>query len=208
MSVGPDSVDTVPWRGDAADGVRAWLRQAGHEVDDSTPAPLTPPNDTDALGPEADAESVARRIVLDQLSRRAMSRAELVTKLRQKNVPEEIAERLLDRFAEVGLIDDEAFARAWVSHRSTGKQLGRRALAQELRNKGVSAEDIETALAQVTGEDELVAARAYAARRARSLQGLDRLTATRRLTGGLARKGHSGAVISQVVHEVVAGLGQ
>lgn len=207
MTSAADAVGPTPWRGDAADGVRAWLRQAGHEVPETAPRTRPAPRaEEDELGPDADIESVARRILLDQLSRRAMSRAELLKKMRAKNVPDEISEGLLDRFAEVKLVDDEAFARAWVEQRAGGKQLGRRALVQELRNKGVSGLDIESALSAVTADDELAAARAYAAKRARSLRGVDAVAARRRLSGGLARKGHSSAVIAQVVGEALGEL--
>src|SRR3546814_1226141 len=65
-----------------------------------------PPEGRD-LGPEPDHEAVARKILLDQLTGQARSRAELATKLANKDVPEDIAVTLLDRFEEVGLIDDE-----------------------------------------------------------------------------------------------------
>src|SRR5689334_25278851 len=94
----------------------------------------------DDLGPDADPESVARKILLDQLTGRARSRSDLAAKLAQRNVPEEIATRLLDRFEEVGLVDDAAFARGWVEQRQSGRGLARRALAQELRRKGIDDE--------------------------------------------------------------------
>ena len=72
------------------------------------------------LGPEADPESVARTILLNQLTGRARSRKELADKLAGKLVPDEIATRLLDRFEEVGLVDDAAFARLWIDSRHPG----------------------------------------------------------------------------------------
>ena len=99
-----------------------------------------------ALGPDADPESVARKILLDQLTGRARTRHELAAKLAAKGVPDEIAGRLLDRFTEVGLIDDAAFARLWVESRQSGKGLARRALAAELRRKGVADEVVREVL--------------------------------------------------------------
>ena len=99
-----------------------------------------PPSGEDCsrdLGPEADPESVARKILLDQLTGQARSRKELSDKLASRNVPDDVATRLLDRFEEVGLVDDEAFARAWVESRQRGRGLARRALQQELRRKGI-----------------------------------------------------------------------
>src|SRR5262245_29215610 len=107
------------------------------------------PLDELALGPDADPESVARKILLDQLTGQARSRSELAGKLAKKGVPEEIAGRLLDRFEEVGLVDDSAFARDWVASRQAGRGLARRALAQELRRKGIDDEVAREALSEV-----------------------------------------------------------
>ncbi|HNA98434.1 MAG TPA: regulatory protein RecX, partial [Marmoricola sp.] len=112
------------------------------------------------LGPEADPESVARKILLDQLTTRQRTRAELATKLAQRNVPAELAARLLDRFEEVGLIDDRAFARDWIEQRQRGRGLAKRALAVELRNKGVPDDIAQEALLEIAAEDEEEVARA------------------------------------------------
>lgn len=171
--------------------------RAGSQADGSA----SPPEDTAFLGPDADAEEVARKILLDQLTGQARSRAELATKLAKRRVPEEVAERLLTRFEEVGLIDDAAFARAWVESRQPGKGLGRRALAQELRRKGVDEEVARAALDEIEPGDEEEVARALVRRKLRTLRGVDRATATRRLSGMLARKGHSGDLVWRVVRE-------
>jgi regulatory protein len=80
-------------------------------------------------GPDADQESVARRILLERLTGAPRSRAELEKSLAKKHVPAHVARKLLDRFTEVGLVDDEAFARAWVESRQRGRGLARRALS-------------------------------------------------------------------------------
>jgi regulatory protein len=152
-------------------------------------------------GPEADPESVARKILLDQLTGRARSRADLAAKLAGKGVPDEVAARLLDRFEEVGLVDDEAFARDWVAQRQTGRGLARRALAQELRRKGIDDEVARTALDEVGPDEELDAARMLVRRKLRTVRGLDQDKAVRRLVGMLARKGHSAGVAFRVVRE-------
>jgi len=159
------------------------------------------PEDPALLGPEADAEEVARKILLDQLTGQARSRAELATKLARKNVPEAVAERLLTRFEEVGLIDDTAFARAWVESRQPGKGLARRALAQELRRKGVDDNVARETLDEIEPGAEEAAARVLVRRRLRSLRQVDRSVATRRLTAMLARKGYGGDVVWRVVRE-------
>ncbi len=155
-------------------------------------------------GPDADPESVARTILLDQLTGRARSRAELRAKLDARLVPEEISERLLDRFEEVGLVDDAAFARAWVESRQSGKGLAPRALAQELRRKGVPDEVAREALEVVDETAQRDAARALVRRKLRSLRAVDTTTATRRLVGMLGRKGYSSGLAFAVVREELA----
>jgi regulatory protein len=150
---------------------------------------------------------VGRKILLDQLTGAARSRSELEAKLAKKGVPDDVAHRLLDRFEEVGLVDDEAFARAWVQSRQPGKGLARRALAQELRRKGVDDEVARSALDEVDPDDEVEAARGLVRRRLRTVQQLDRDTAVRRLTGMLARKGYPAGTCFRVVREELDRLG-
>ncbi|WP_248581318.1 regulatory protein RecX [Nocardioides sp. InS609-2] len=180
--------------GDVAAGVAAWTREAG-----------VPP-DPGAEGPPADQEAVARKILLDQLTGRARTRHQLAEKLAQKNVPDELATRLLDRFEEVGLVDDAAFAREWVQQRSSGRGLARRALAHELQRLGIDDEIAREALDQVDGDDERELARELVRRKLKSVAGLETDKATRRLVGILARKGHSPGVAYAVVKEELAGL--
>ena len=72
--------------------------------------------------------------------------------LARRGVPDEVAERVLDRFGEVDLIDDAAYARAWVESRHSGRGLARRALAYELRQRGVADADAAEALEAVDAE--------------------------------------------------------
>ncbi|MCL8027326.1 regulatory protein RecX [Nocardioides bruguierae] len=157
----------------------------------------------DAPGPPENPEEVARAILLEQLTGRARSRAELAEKLAAKLVPDDVAEQLLDRFEEVGLVDDEAFARAWVSSRQPTKKLARRALAQELRRKGVDDDVAKVALDEVDPADEEAAARDLVRKKLRSMRSLDDTVAMRRLLGALGRKGFGGEMAYRVVREEV-----
>src|SRR3954449_579489 len=141
----------------------------------------TTPGDDRDLGPEADPESVARKILLDQLTGRARSRSDLEKKLAQRNVPGDVAARLLDRFEEVGPVDDAAFAREWVAQRQEGRGLAKRALAHELRRKGIDDEVARDALDVIDDSDEVEAARLLVQRKLRSVRGLDHDKAVRRL---------------------------
>jgi len=149
--------------------------------------------------PEADHESVARKILLDQLTGQARSRSELADRLARRNVPDEVAGPLLDRFEEVGLIDDEAFARSWIDSRQRTRGLARRALAQELRRKGVDDETAREALAEVDPASEEETARALVRKKLRSMRGLEHAVAARRLAGMLARKGYPAGLAFAVV---------
>ena len=144
---------------------------------------------------------MARQILLDQLTGRARSRSDLAAKLAQRDVPDEIAVRLLDRFEEVGLVDDAAFARGWVEQRQSGRGLARRALAQELRRKGIEDDVAREALDEVDPDEEVEAARTLVRRKLRSMSGLHQQVAVRRLTGMLARKGYPPSVAFRVVRE-------
>ncbi|WP_406089085.1 regulatory protein RecX [Kitasatospora purpeofusca] len=151
----------------------------------------------------ADPESLARDICLRLLTGAAKSRKQLGDALRKREIPDEVAEEVLTRLEEVGLIDDAAFARAWVESRHSVRGLSRRALAQELRTKGISGELAEQALAQLDHDDETEAARALVDRRLRATRGLERQTRTRRLVGLLARRGYSEGLAFRVVRDAL-----
>lgn len=198
-AVGPVEEDSA-WRGDVSSGVDAWLHTSTERDQARVPQTgLTP--DDDGSGAEADDEAVARKILLDQLTGQARSRAELADKLAKKNVPDDLARRLLDRFEEVGLIDDQAFARMWIASRQPGKGLARRALAQELRRKGIDDAVAREALDEIEPDDEEAAARRLVRKKLRSVANVAPDKATRRLVGMLARKGYSPGMSFSIVRE-------
>ncbi|GLW55941.1 regulatory protein RecX [Kitasatospora phosalacinea] len=156
-----------------------------------------------AVEPEGDPAERARDVCLRLLTGAAKSRKQLADALRRKEIPEEVAEQVLDRLEEVGLIDDAAFAEAWVESRHAVRGLSRRALAQELRTKGVTGETAERALLQVDADDETEAARALVERKLRSTAGLERDVRIRRLVGVLARRGYAEGLAFRVVREAL-----
>jgi regulatory protein len=162
--------------------------------------------DDPGTGPHADPESVARKILLDRLSAQPRTRHELAETLARKLVPPEVAQRLLDRFEEVGLVDDGAFARSWVESRRTGRGLARRALAQELRRKGVPDEVAREALDEVDPDEERAAAAELVRRKLRTMARFDQQTRMRRLTAMLARKGYSPPLAFGVVRDALDAL--
>ena len=150
---------------------------------------------------EADPVAVAREIALRRLSVRARSRKELAQDLKSRDVPADAAAEVLDRFIEVGLINDAAFAQEWVESR--GRRSGAARLRQELRLKGVAEEDIADAIGGRGDQADLTNARELATRKAATMKGLDRVVRQRRLTALLARRGYSSAVIRRVIGEVL-----
>ena len=200
------SAPTAPASFDSSEGSRASRsgRRSGGGRRRSGAA--APPPDVAREIPEADAEAVARKILLDQLTGQARSRKELADKLAKRLVPEAISARLLDRFEEVGLIDDAAFARSWISSRgSDGRGLARRALAQELRRKGVDDEVARAALDEIDGDEEREAARVLVRRKLRVMSALDDQVKVRRLVGMLGRKGYPPGLCFAVVREELDG---
>jgi regulatory protein len=160
------------------------------------------PRDSAVMDPDADPESVARAIVLRMLEQAPRTRAELASGLARRGVPADAAAAVLDRFDEVGLVDDEAFALAWVDSRHRGRGLTRRALSEELRRKGVDHEVAAVALEQISHDDEVDAARALVRRRMAAMSRLPAEVRTRRLVGLLSRKGFGASMAYRVVREV------
>ncbi len=164
------------------------------------PRPAAP---ADAADPDADPEAIARQICLRLLTAAPRTRAQLASALQRRGVPQQAAEAVLGRFAEVKLIDDALFASAWVESRHHGRGLSGRALAAELRHRGVAAEDVRAAVDGLTPEQEASTARALVARRLAGTRGQPVQARVRRLAGLLARKGYSQSLAYRVVREAL-----
>ena len=145
--------------------------------------------------------------MLRRLTAAPRSRAQLAADLSARDVPDDVTERVLDRFTEVGLVDDAAFAEMWVRSRHAGRGLSRSALGQELRDKGVDDETARNALADIDADAEVAAASALVAKRLSATRGLAVEVRLRRLTGMLARKGYPGGMAMRVVRDALAAEG-
>ncbi|MFD9043632.1 recombination regulator RecX [Streptomyces bottropensis] len=150
----------------------------------------------------------ARGICLRLLTGTPRTRKQLADALRKREIPEDVAEEVLSRFEEAGLINDGAFADAWVESRHHGRGLARRALARELRTKGVDSALIDEAVSQLDSDQEETTARELVARKLRSTRGLDRDKRLRRLAGMLARKGYSEGMALRVVRQALEEEGE
>jgi len=144
-------------------------------------------------------EEIARDVCLRLLSARPRTRVELEKALAKREVPSDVAHRVLDRFEELRWVDDAAYAGAWVQSRHTHRGLSRRALSQELRQRGVAAEHVEAAVENVSDEDEEATAFRLARARAAATAHLARDVRVRRLTGVLLRRGYSSGLASRAV---------
>jgi regulatory protein len=152
-----------------------------------------------------DPDAVARAICLRLLTQRARSRTELADALDARDVPADAAVRVLDRFAEVGLIDDTALAAslAGAQHRERG--LARRAVTQKLRQRGLDAATVDAAVATIDGDSERRRAEQLVAKRLPSVAGLPVPVQQRRLIGLLSRKGYPSGLVYEVVRAAIAG---
>ena len=140
---------------------------------------------------------------LGLLAVRQRSRWELERRLEGAGFDPEEVRTELDRLREVGLIDDEAFARAVVEHSFTTKKEGRRVVAGRLMSAGIAPETAAAVLDEaVWGEEER--ADALAAAKAARLSGLQPDAAYRRLYGMLARRGYAPDLAGRAARRALA----
>lgn len=164
-----------------------------------------PPSTSESPAESPSREEQARSLCLRLLTVRARTRAELAGQLQKRGYPDDVSAQVLDRLADVGLVDDEDFAEQWVRSRRSNAGKGKRALAAELRTKGVDNEVITAALAGIdagaerTRAEELVRDKL---RREKLGDPEDRDAENkviRRLVGMLARRGYGQSMAVDVV---------
>ena len=171
------------------------VRRAG-----SQSSHVPPPADVAAEQPPGNPDEVARIVCSCACSITGHAAvASWRQHWRRRGVPDEAADRVLNRFAEVGLIDDEALAHtlAGAQHRERG--LARRAVAMKLRQRGFDNEVVADALTEINDTDERRRAIELVARKHRSIAGLPLEVRTRRLVGLLGRKGYPAGLAWDVV---------
>ena len=156
-----------------------------------------------AAAQPTDPEERARQLCLRLLTGRPRTRTELADAMRRHGIPDEAATAVLARLADVGLIDDAAFARAWVESRHHSRGLARRALSAELKRRGVDGQDIEAAVSALAPADELATARQLVDKAMRASRSKPLPVRIRRLVGLLARKGYPAPVAYRIVREAI-----
>jgi regulatory protein len=150
-----------------------------------------------------DPEAQARQICLRLLAIAPKTRAQLARALHRRGVPDEAAEAVLARFADVGLIDDAAFARAWVESRHYSHGLSRRSLSAELRRQGVETEEIRDAVDTLDPEQEVATARRLVEQKMAGTRSQPPEFRARRAAGTLARKGYPAGLVFRLIKEVL-----
>jgi regulatory protein len=123
--------------------------------------------------------------------------------MRHGGIPAEAADAVLARFTDVGLIDDAAFARAWVESRHYSRGLSRRSLSAELRRQGIDTEEIRDAVGTLDPEQEVATARRLVEQRMAGTRGQPPETRVRRLAGMLARKGYPPGLVFRLIKEAM-----
>jgi regulatory protein len=150
-----------------------------------------------------DPEARARQICLRLLTIAPRTRAQLAQALHRRGVPDKAAENVLSRFTDVGLIDDAAFARAWVESRHHSRGLSRRSLSAELRRQGVESDEIREAVETLDPEQEVATARRLVEQKLAGTRGQPPEVRVRRAAGTLARKGYPPGLIFRLIKEVL-----
>ena len=121
----------------------------------------------------------------------------------RRGVPEETVDAILDRLTDAGLIDDAAFAKAWVESRHYARGLSRRSLSAELRRRGVDGDDITEAVEALDPEQEIETARQLVARKIAASRGQPAEVRARRVAGMLARKGYAAGLAFRLIREAL-----
>jgi len=151
---------------------------------------------------EADPESVARTIALRRLDSAPRTRADLAATLAKRGIPDDAAKSVLDRFEEVGLINDADYAQQLLASRSGSRGLCGPALRAEFKRRGVPDSITEQIVSEIDPESVFEDACAIVRSKWKGVARLDNATRSRRLTASLQRRGYAYAVISRAIHEV------
>jgi len=193
--------DVAPTAAPGRAGRREKIAEADTVVDEEDEA-VEEDSFVEDLPEEPDPEQIADRIVRG-LSRKSLSVAEVEARLYTEGVAEKDALDILERFARFGYLDDYRMAESLVLQLRERKKLGRSSIMQELRARKLDPDAIATALDELDGDDEYRTAMELARKRLPSLRSLSDEVAERRLSGFLARRGYSGALVQRVVRETV-----
>ena len=151
----------------------------------------SPVDPVDPLGPPDPSRTYSRS--LDMLARAPRSTRDLRRRLLLKGEAEADVDATIERLTTAGLLDDAAYARAFVRSKVSSQGFSRRRLQLELAKRGVAREAAEKAIVEVLHDDDVDESanlERVARKKLRALQGLDEETQRRRLSAYLARRGY------------------
>ncbi len=148
-------------------------------------------------------ESEIMLVVMHRLNTAPRSRGELTKYLLAKEFDARLIEKVLERVASMGYIDDAQYAQDWVRSRQRSRGLAPGVLKRELINKDIDVELIEAALEQLTSEETQERAYQLAAKKYRSLHSVEPSVAIRRLASLLQRKGYPPGLCFHIAQETV-----
>lgn len=166
----------------------AWLNQGGELSDEKIASLLA-----------EDSHERAYQQSMLFLSYRARSEKEIRQNLRKHEIAPEVIETTLERLRNAGLANDNEFARAWVENRSTFRPRSKKALAIELRQKGLDDEAIQASLSEV---DEEALAYETGSKRAARFKSLEQGEFRKKLSEYLFRRGFSYSVTASTVSRI------
>ena len=149
-------------------------------------------------------EERARNIVLRLLERGPKSSFELAAALEKHEIPAAIANQVIQRFTEVELIDDSAYAQQVVDASRRTRGLARSMVKRKLADKGLDHEIINKVASGISDEDELAVATEIAIKRFGQLAKFEPEVRTRRLIGFLQRRGFGSGVVFEAIREAEA----
>lgn len=192
---------------EAAGQLSAEQWPAGQRSAGQGPAVQRPAEQGTAEQWPADPRAAARQICYRLLTLAPRTRAQLADALRRRGVPDEVAEAVLDQLTDARLIDDSAFAKAWVDSRHHARGLSRRSLSAELRQRGVDSDDIDQAIETLDPEQEVETARRLVERRVAATRGQPADVRARRIAGMLARKGYPAGLSFRLIREALEAEG-
>lgn len=153
-----------------------------------------------------DGFSEISRVSMRALARRGMSSHEMTQFLGTREFESDDIEAEIERLEGSALLDDAALAETLTRTLRERKGLGASAITAELRRRKIDQEHIDVVV-DFERDDEQERANELAFKRAPQLQSLDSVTAKRRLSGFLLRRGYSGSVVSTAVNAALAGGG-
>jgi regulatory protein len=148
-------------------------------------------------------ERRAHNVSLHALAGRDMSRAEVVAKLRQRELPAEVIEAEVEALVLAGLIDDDALALDLVDRYANRRGMAKPVVAQKLRQRNLDHGSLQRALAELDEDTEISKLDEIARDRLRKMGDLDPVTTKRRLAGYLQRKGFSSSEVFSTLDRVL-----